>query len=236
MLNELVWQRTAARSDSTTFNHIHDTILFYSKTDGFYWNSQYEAYSEAYLSGKYTQVDRDGRKYQLDNITSPNPRPNMTYEWKEYVPPAFGWRYSKDTMEKLDAQGRIWYPDDKSKCARIIRYLDEGPGRPFQSIWTDIFPVNSQAIERTAYPTQKPETLLERIILASSNPDDLVLDCFAGSGTTAAVAQKLGRRWIASDINKGAVQTTSKRLQAIIRNPSTHSQSSHLQTTLPSPH
>lgn len=215
--NEIVWQRTSARSDSTTYNHIHDTILFYSKGNDFPWNAQYDEHSQDYVDEKYVYSDDAGRKYQLVDMTSPNPRPNMMYEWLGYESPSKGWRYSRETMQKLHDAGKIWYPSDKSKRPRLKKFLDEVKGRPMQSIWTDIYPVNSQAVEREGYPTQKPEALLERIILTSSNPGDLLLDCFAGSGSTAAVAQKLGRRWIIADINKGAVQTASKRLQRIIQ-------------------
>ena len=215
--NEIIWQRVAARSDSTTYNHIHDVVLFCTKSSDFAWNQQFHAYSDKYLEDKYASIDANGRKYQLDNLTSPNPRPNMTYEWMGHAPPEKGWRYSKEAMQGLHDAGRIWYPQDKSKRPRLIRYLDEGRGVPLRSIWTDINPVNSQADERSEYPTQKPETLLERLIATSTNPRDLVLDCFIGSGTTAAVAQKLGRRWIGCDINKGAIQTTAKRLQGVMQ-------------------
>jgi adenine-specific DNA-methyltransferase len=214
-LNEIVWKRTAARSDATTYNHIHDVIFFYRKGEDFTWVEQYTPHSEEYENDKYAHVDPDGRRFQLDNITSPNPRPNMTYAWKGHAPPEKGWRYSKETMAQLDAEGRIWYPADKSKRPRLKRYLDESKGRPLDSVWTDIFPVNSQATERLAYRTQKPEALLERIINASSNEGDLVLDCFAGSGTTAAVAEKLGRRWITCDLGRFAIHTTRKRLLGI---------------------
>lgn len=120
-------------------------------------------------------------------------------------------------MQRLHDEGRIWYPDDKAKRPQLIRYLDEAEGVPLRSMWNDINPVNSQADERSEYPTQKPETLLERIIATSTNPGDLVLDCFIGSGTTAAASQKLGRRWIGCDINKGAIQTTAKRLQGVMQ-------------------
>ncbi|KIQ21998.1 restriction endonuclease subunit M [Variovorax paradoxus] len=215
--NEIIWQRVASRSDSTTYNHIHDVVMFCTKGPDFVWNQQYHAYSDKYVEDKYSLVDAAGRKYQLDNLTSPNPRPNMTYEWMGHAPPEKGWRYSKESMQELHDSGRIWYPEDKEKRPRLIRYLDEGKGVPLRSMWTDINPVNSQADERSEYPTQKPETLLERIISTSTDPGDLVLDCFIGSGTTAAVAQKLGRRWIGCDINKGAIQTTAKRLQGVIR-------------------
>ena len=215
--NEIIWQRVAARSDSTTYNHIHDVVMYCTRGPDFVWNQQYHDYSEDYLEVKYARKDAAGRRYRLDNITSPNPRPNMTYEWMGHAPPDKGWRYSKETMQRLHDEGRIWYPDDKQKRPQLIRYLDEAEGVPLRSIWTDINPVNSQADERSEYPTQKPETLLERLIATSTDPGDLVLDCFIGSGTTAAVAQKLGRRWIGCDINKGAIQTTAKRLQGVMR-------------------
>lgn len=214
--NEIVWQRVAARSDSKTYNHVHDTLFFYTKADEFVWNAQFEQHSQQYLTSKYSHQDVDGRRFRLDNITSPNPRPNMRYEWRGHSPPENGWRYSRETTQKLHDDGRIWYPDDKSKRPQLKRYLDESSGRPLRSIWADLNPVNSQAAERSDYPTQKPESLLERLIAASSNPGDLILDCFIGSGTTAVAAQHLGRRWIGCDINKGAIQTTAKRLQSVI--------------------
>lgn len=210
--NEVIWKRTAARADSSTYNHVHDTVFFYSKSADFTWNKQFTGHSDSYLGSKYANVDAAGRHYQLDNITSPNPRPNMTYEWRGHAPPANGWRYSRERMAELHEQGRIWYPEDKSKRPRLIRYLDESDGRPLDSVWTDIHPVNSQASDRLDYPTQKPIELLERIIASSSNVDDLVLDTFMGSGTTLAAAQKLGRRFVGADINLGAVQIATKRL------------------------
>lgn len=215
--NEIIWQRVASRSDSTTYNHIHDVVMFCTKGPDFTWNQQYHAYSDKYIEDKYSLVDSAGRNYQLDNLTSPNPRSNMMYEWMGHTSPEKGWRYSRESMQELHDSGRIWYPKDKAKRPRLIRYLDEGKGVPLRSMWTDINPVNSQADERSEYPTQKPETLLERVISTSTEPGDLVLDCFIGSGTTAAVAQKLGRRWIGCDINKGAIQTTAKRLQGVMR-------------------
>ena len=213
--NEVVWKRTTARSDAKTYNHLHDTLFFYTKSDRLTWRPQFTEHAEAYEAGKYTLSDADGRRYMLDNMTSPNPRPNMMYAWRGHASPEKGWRYSKETMQDLDVAGRIWYPDDKSKRPRLKRYLDESEGRPLDSVWTDIFPVNSQAGERVAYRTQKPEVLLERIVKASSNEGDLVLDCFCGSGTTAAVAERLGRRWITCDLGRFAIHTTRKRLLGI---------------------
>ncbi|MGB6874544.1 MAG: site-specific DNA-methyltransferase, partial [Candidatus Acidiferrales bacterium] len=212
--NEIIWKRTSARSDSHTYNHIHDVVYFYARGE-FPFNDVHVPHDEQYISDKYVHRDAQGRRYRLDNITSPNPRPNMTYVWRGHQPPALGWRYSRETMQRLHDQGRIWYPDSKDKRPQLIRYLDESPGQPATSIWADISPVNSQAVERLNYDTQKPEALLERIINASSNEGDLVLDCFIGSGTTAAVAERLNRRWIACDLSRFAIHTTRKRLLGI---------------------
>ena len=212
--NEIIWKRTSARSDSHTYNHIHDVIYLYAR-NAFVFNDTYVPHDQNYVESKYTHIDSGGRRYRLDNMTSPNPRPNMTYVWRGHQPPALGWRYSKETMQRLHDEGRIWYPDSKDKRPQLIRYLDESSGQPATSVWTDVSPVNSQAAERVNYDTQKPEALLDRIIKASSNEGDLVLDCFVGSGTTGVVAEKLNRRWIACDLGRFAIHTTRKRLLSI---------------------
>jgi adenine-specific DNA-methyltransferase len=226
--NEIVWQRTSARSDASTYNQIHDVLLFYTKSSSFLWNHQYKKHNDEYIADKYNQTDANGKCYQLTDMTSPNPRPNMMYEWMGFSSPEKGWRYSKETMQKLHNEGRIWYPDDKLKRPRLKKYLDEASGRPLQSVWTDIYPVNSQARERLGYPTQKPEALLERIIKASSNLGDIVFDCFMGSGTTQSVAMKLGRRFIGADINLGAVQITTKRLLSVAKELEKQAQSANV--------
>lgn len=210
--NEIIWQRTSARSDARTYNHIHDTIFFCTKSRRFVWNPQFEEHSDEYISDKYTQADPSGRKYQLTDMTSPNPRPNMMYEWMGFSSPEKGWRYSKETMQRLHNEDRIWYPTDKTRRPRLKKYLDEMSGRPLQSIWTDVYPVNSQAKERLGYPTQKPKSLLERIIKASSNEGDLVADFFCGSGTTMRVAERLGRRWIGCNLDKVGIQVSRNEL------------------------
>jgi site-specific DNA-methyltransferase (adenine-specific) len=151
--NEIVWQRTNVHSDSKTWSSVSDTILFYTKNVKFIWNPIYLPLSEDHLESKYKNADTDGRRYTLSDMTSPNPRPNMMYEWKGHASPPNGWRYSKETMAKLDAEGKIWYPNDKSKRPRLKRYLDEMPDRLVSTVWTDIFPMNSQAAERLGYPT-----------------------------------------------------------------------------------
>jgi site-specific DNA-methyltransferase (adenine-specific) len=210
--NEIVWQRTNVHSDSKRWSDVSDTILYYGKGPRVTWNPVYEPHSEAHLASKYRYDDGDGRLYQLSDMTSPNPRPNMMYEWKGHASPPNGWRYARETMAKLDAEGRIWYPDSKEKRPRLKRYLDEMPGRLLGNVWTDIFPINSQAAERLGYPTQKPVALLERIIAASSNPGDVVLDPFCGCGTTIAAAQKLGRRWVGIDVTHLSIALQKYRL------------------------
>jgi site-specific DNA-methyltransferase (adenine-specific) len=210
--SEIIWKRTNTHSDSKRWSDVSDSILYYGKSSNVLWNPPYIAHSEEYKATKYAKKDAEGRAYTLDNMTSPSARPNMMYEWKGHSSPPLGWRYSVETMTRLDAEGRIWYPQDKSKRPRLKRYLDEMPGVLMGNVWTDIFPINSQAQERLGYPTQKPEALLERILKASSNEGDVVLDPFCGCGTTIQVAQKFNRRWVGIDITHLAIGLIKTRL------------------------
>lgn len=213
----ITWKRVTAHGDSQRWGVIHDSILWRTKGESYIWNPQYEPYDESYLGSKYTNTTADGRRYRLDNLTSPNPRPNMMYEWRGCSPPAMGWRYELATMETLYAEGRIELPKKEGGRPQLRRFLDEGKGVPVGTVWADLSPVNSQAKEDTGYSTQKPELLVERILKASSNEGDLVADFFCGSGTTAAVAEKLGRKWIATDLGKFGIHTTRKRLITVQR-------------------
>ncbi len=209
---EITWERTSAHSDSRTFGNVADTILFYG--DQININDVRVPYDPAYIARYYRYNDGDGRgPYTLDNMTSPNPRPNMTYEWRGHQPPVKGWRYSQETMSKLHDEGRIWYPDNPNQRPRLKRYLNEMPGKLADNVWTDIPPINSQAKERIGYPTQKPLALLERIIKASSNEDDMVLDPFCGCATACVAADRLGRKWVGIDISPKAVELVNMRLQ-----------------------
>jgi site-specific DNA-methyltransferase (adenine-specific) len=218
--NEIAWKRTFTHGDSKTWSRASDKIFFYSKdADDFTWNEPYEPLSAEYIESHYRSRDADGRRYQLTSILSPSPRPNMTYEWKGFPPPQMGWRFSKETMADYDAKGLIWYPTkndgtfDTSKRPRFKRYLDEQKGSVVTTVWTDISPVNARATERLGYPTQKPVALLERILSASSNPGDVVLDPFCGCGTTVHAAEKLGRQWIGIDITHLSISLVEKRLK-----------------------
>jgi site-specific DNA-methyltransferase (adenine-specific) len=210
--SEIIWKRTNTHSDAMRWSPVSDTLLYYTMNGSPTWNPLYMPHSNEYVASKYRNRDTEDRPYTLDNMTSPKPRPNMMYEWKGFSSPPNGWRYSKETMLKLDTEGRIWYPPDKSKRPRLKRYLDEMSGVLMGNVWTDIFPINSQAQERLGYPTQKPEALLERILKASSNEGDVVLDPFCGCGTTIQVAQRLDRRWIGIDITHLAIGLIKKRL------------------------
>lgn len=204
--NDIIWKRTTTHSDSKTWSRVSDNILFYTIGKTFTWNTPREPHSDEYRETKYRHDDGDGKIYRLDNMTSPNPRPNMMYEWRGFPFPLKGWRYSKETMARLDVEGRIWYPTNKdgsfdhSRRPQLKRYLSESPGGVMGNIWTDISPVNSQAAERLGYPTQKPLALLDRIIQASTNKGDVVFDPFCGCGTTIYSAIKNERRWIGCDV------------------------------------
>jgi site-specific DNA-methyltransferase (adenine-specific) len=217
--NEITWKRTAMHGDSKTWSRVADTILFYTRGRSFTWNIPREAHSLDYVQSHYNHSDLDGRRFQLTSILSPSPRPNMTYEWKGFPPPPMGWRFSKETMARLDASGLIHYPTkpdgtyDISKRPLYKRYLDEQAGGVTTTIWTDIPPVNARAQERLGYPTQKPLPLLERIISASSNPGDMVLDPFCGCGTAVHAAEKLGRNWIGIDVTHLAISLIERRLR-----------------------
>lgn len=209
---DITWKRVTAHSDSKRWGVVHDQILWSTKSSKFIWNPQFEPHSDDYVTSKYTHLTESGRRYRLDNLTSPNPRPNLTYVWRGHQPPRNGWRYKLATMEQLFAEGRIQLPAKEGGRPQLRRFLDEMRGQPLGTVWTDLAPVNSQAAEDTGYDTQKPEALLTRIINSSTDEGSLVLDFFSGSGTTPAVAEKLGRRWLAVDLGRFAIQTTRKRL------------------------
>jgi len=206
--NEIIWKRSSAHSDSATFANLHDTIFFYSYSDKYVFNQVFQPYSEDYIEERYKHVDTDGRRFLDRDLSSTGLRGGgYLYEWKGITQE---WRCPISTMKRYEKENRLYYTNNG--VARYKQFLDEMPGVALQDIWLDINAVNSQAKERMGYPTQKPESLLERIILTSSNDGDIVLDAFAGSGTTLAIAEKLGRRWIGIDCGKLAVYTIQKRM------------------------
>lgn len=211
MLNEIIWQRTNTKSHAyTRFSSSHDTILSYFKASPYVWNAAYTHHSQEYIKSHYSNVEPgSGRRYTLGDCLNPNPdRPNLTYEWNGLTRV---WRWTKDKMQANHDEGRLVYTS--SGMPRYKRYLDEMKGTPVNDVWTDIFPINSQAQERLGYPTQKPLALLERIIAASSNEGDVILDPFCGCGTAVHAAQRLGRQWVGIDITHLAISLVEKRLK-----------------------
>jgi adenine-specific DNA-methyltransferase len=212
--NEIIWKRSLPHNDPKKYGAIHDIILFYVKSNSYTFNQQFTEQSDEYKNSHYTQRDPDGRVYRLQSLSASGSGSARTFGERVIAPPkGTHWRYSQERIDELLSQGLIIFTSTGQPNYK--RYLDESKGSALQSIWTDVNPLNPQALERLDYPTQKPEALLKRIINASSNPGDIILDCFCGSGTTAAVAEKLGRRWITCDLGRFAIHTTRKRLLSI---------------------
>jgi len=217
-VSEIVWKRTSAHSGTDGYGPIHDVIFYYRKSDRATWNNSYQPYDQYYLDQFYTHVDPDGRRWRRSDLTGAGVRRGASGEpWRGINVTAKGrhWSVAPSDLDKLDAEGRIHWPAKAGGMPMLKRYADQQPGVPLQDLWTDISPLHNLASERLNYPTQKPEPLLERIVKASSSEGDLVLDCFCGSGTTSAVAEKLGRRWITCDLGRFAIHTTRKRLLGI---------------------
>jgi site-specific DNA-methyltransferase (adenine-specific) len=218
--NEITWKRRVGMSSavhsSNRFGVCTDIIFFYAKTHAAEFHPQYNKDSpeyQEYVRTRFTMTDVDGRRFQATSLVNPAYRPNLIYEYKGYQSPPNGWMITKEKMEQWDREGRIYFPKDKNARLRRKSFADELKGMPVQNLWTDIPEINSRAAERLGYPTQKPEALLDRIIEASSNPGDTVLDPFCGCGTATASAQRLGRRWIGIDITHLAISLIRYRLQ-----------------------
>jgi site-specific DNA-methyltransferase (adenine-specific)/adenine-specific DNA-methyltransferase len=211
--NEIVWKRSSAHSDSATFANLHDTIFFYSRSERYVFNQLFQPYTEDYIEERYKHIDSDGRRFLDRDLSSTGLRGGgYLYEWKSVTQE---WRCPIETIKRYEKENRLYYTS--RGVARYKQYLDKMPGVALQDIWLDINAVNSQARERVEYPTQKPESLLERIIRTSSDKGDLILDSFAGSGTTLAVAEKLNRRWVGVDCGKLAIYTIQKRMLNLCR-------------------
>lgn len=238
--SEIAWKRGSAHSDTKQgrrqHGRLHDVLLYYTAGDTWTWNPVFTAYDREYIDSFYRHVDENGRRYRKDNLTAAKPGGDTEYEWRvkrstageweadlseewkrpqhgwEYrgVPPYNGryWAYSQQKMREFAGTDRLTYA--KSGMPSYKRYLDEMPGVPLQDVWTDI-PV-ALGKERTGYPTQKPLALLERIVEASSNPGDLVLDPFCGCATTLVAADRLQRKWAGIDLSPLAIKLVNERI------------------------
>jgi DNA modification methylase len=215
---EIIWKRSSAHNDTRQGakqpGRIHDILFFYSKDDREWtWNPIYTPYDADYIASNYRYVEeKSGRHFKSTDLTAAKPGGNTSYEWKGRKPPEGRyWAYSQENMQKFEEQGLLYYTN--TGLPRLKQYLDEMPGVHLQSIWDDILPLGAQTTERLGYPTQKPLALLERIIQASSNPGDIILDPFCGCGTAIAAAQKLGRKWIGIDITHLSIALQKYRLR-----------------------
>ena len=217
--SEITWKRTTSHGNvSRNYGAVADHILFYSKSDSYTWNQVYSPFEPAYIEEKFRWKDRDGRRWQSVTLRNPSPRPNLVYEYLAsngviYRPHPNGWSCDIVRMRKYDGENRLHFPDKPDGKLRLKMYLDESPGIKAQNIWSDIPAVNSRAIERIGYPTQKPLALLNRIVTASTNRGDVILDPFCGCGTAIHAAENLGRQWLGIDITHVAIQIIQDRLR-----------------------
>ena len=215
--NEIIWKRTSAHSSAKRYGPVHDVLLFYSKSDKFAWNKQYQPHTPEYLASHYRNQDVQGRHYTRSDLTAAGVRKGSSGQvWRGFDPTAKGnhWKFTIDNLERLDQEGRIYWPKKATAWPRYIRYLDEVQGTALQDVWTDISPVNAKASDRLGYNTQKPTPLLSRIIEASTDPGNVVFDPFCGCATTLEAAHHLGRKWIGIDIAIHAIKRVAKiRLQ-----------------------
>ena len=217
-INEIIWQKVrSSKGQAKSFGNVHDSIFVYAKSERYFFTKLYTSHDEERLSTHYNNVEREtGRKYQLADFTQSGQGEPRTFGDKILIPPpGKHWIWSQERINEGMKEGLIIFTSTGKPLVK--RYLDTSQGSPIEDIWSDIFPINSQASEGVGYPTQKPESLLERIIKASSSEGDLIADFFVGSGTTAVVAEKLNRRWIASDLGKFSVHTARKRLIGVQR-------------------
>ncbi|UIJ45034.1 restriction endonuclease [Sphingomonas cannabina] len=215
-VNEIIWKRSDSKNDvgqgARHFGRVNDTILFYQKSDRRIWNPQFTALDETYIAKFYRYADPDGRRWKLDNMLGPGGAAKGNPEYEVMGVKRF-WRYSRERMEELIAAGRV-IQTKPGNVPMYKRYLDESKGTSVTTNWSDISMIRGWSAEKLGYPTQKPRALLERIISASSNPGDVVLDPFCGCGTAVDAAQKLGRRWIGIDVTHIAIGMIEDRMRS----------------------
>lgn len=218
---EIIWKRTYAHGNvGKNFGNISDSIFFYTGGDDYTWNQPYEQLTEEENVEKYPNEDSNGRRWQSVTLRNPGIRPNLHYPYKAsngitYQPHPNGWSCNLERMTKYDTEGRLHFPAKVGGALRLKMFADESLGERLQNLWLDIPPLGAQAAERLGYPTQKPLALLERIISASSNENDIVLDAFCGCGTALVAAQQMKRQWIGIDISPTACRVMAKRLKDV---------------------
>lgn len=215
--NEIIWKRTSAHSSARRYGPVHDVLLFYSKSDNYIWNPNYQPYDPTYVETFFDKKDKDGRRWKRTDLTGAGTRRGETGRpWRGIDVTAKGrhWAYPPSTLDQLDSEGRVHWPKKRGGMPRLKQYPEDLCGVPLQDVWTDIRPMHNLSSERLGFATQKPLTLLERIIESSSNEGDTVLDPFCGCGTAVHAAERLRRRWIGIDITHVAIQIIEGRLKA----------------------
>ncbi|MFL6163545.1 MAG: DNA methyltransferase [Jatrophihabitantaceae bacterium] len=227
--SEVIWKRSSAHNSANRFGPVHDTILFYTKSRSYTWNKVFQALPQETIDQWYNNVDAAGRRYNRADLTAAGIRTGQSGEpWRGVDPTTKGRHWAipgfvgslvaglstQDALDALDAAGRIHWPK-RGGSPMLKRYIEESNGVPAQDVIADVRPLNNSAAERLGYPTQKPEALLERLLAASSNPGDIVLDPFCGCGTTVTVAERMGRQWIGIDISPTAVNIMDRRMKRI---------------------
>ncbi len=218
-MNEITWKRSTSHGNvGRNYGSLTDTILVYTNGERYTWNQQFRSFSDEYIAQKFNGREPSGRRYQTVTLRNPGPRPNLRYPFTAkngvtYQPHPNGWAWEEARLRKADEAGLLHYPTKAGGTLRLKMYLDEGPGVKLQNLWDDIPAVNSQAKERLGWETQKPIALLERVITASSNPGDIVLDPFCGCGTALVAAQKLDRQWVGIDVTYLSIAVMRARLK-----------------------
>ena len=219
--NEIIWKRTFSHGNvGRSFGNVTDSIFYYVGSSKYTWNQVYTEFTEEYIERTFKYKDPDGRRWQSVTLRNPGVRPNLHYPYKAsngvtYQPHPNGWSCDLERMQQYDRENRLQLPEKPTGALRLKMYLDESQGIRLQNLWDDIAPIGSSATERMGYPTQKPLALLERIIKASSNPNDVVLDAFCGCGTALVAAENLGRQWIGIDISPTACRVMAKRMRDV---------------------
>lgn len=213
--SEIIWKRTSAHSSAKRWGPVHDTIFMYSRSATYCWNKVFQPYDDQYIEAFFDQQDKDGRRWVRGDLTGAGTRNGETGAvWRgiDITEKGRHWARPPRELEDLDLKGKIHWPKKKGGMPRLKRYLDEQPGMLVQDVITDIRPMHNLTRERLGYPTQKPLSLLERIISASSKPGDLVLDPFCGCGTAIDASHRLEREWIGIDVTHLAIQVIEDRM------------------------
>lgn len=219
-INDIVWKRRGgAANPSNRLNNVTEYILWYSKTSEYAINHIYsldDENTQQYIKERFTNVDENGRKFMKSPLQSPNPRPNLMYDYKGYKTPKNGYSISREMMEKWDKEGKLVFPDSKDKNINRKIYLDEYKGQPVGNLWTDVKVINPMSLERLNFDGQKPEALLQRVLTFATKEGDWVLDSFLGSGSTAAAAHKFRRKYVGIELGEQANSHCLPRLKRIV--------------------